>query len=454
MTLPPFPRDFLFGAASAAYQIEGAAARDGRGPSVWDAFCARRGKIADGTSGAIATAHYDRMEADLDLIADLKLQAYRFSISWPRVMPEGTGAVNLQGLDFYDRLVDGLLARGVIPVPTLYHWDMPLALYRNKGGFFSRDVAEPMGDYARVVSARLGDRVTRWITLNEPWEHGFLGHCSGEHAPGNRRPWSFMQVMHHQLLGHGHMVQAIRAERPAAEVGLTVSINPIHPASDSKADQKAAERLNRFCNAVCLDPVLKGAHNADLMRRFRLFSPQIAEQDMALISTPVDFIGINNYSRHLAKARWWMPFMQAESPAEAPRDDGFEKDGTEYTAMGWEIYPHSLGEALKFLREGYDNPPVYVTENGIALGDVVSDGAVHDTKRIAFLEAMLGQLHQALDAGSDLRGYFVWSLTDNFEWALGLTKRFGLIHVDYETQSRTPKDSALWYRNVITAPRG
>lgn len=445
---PALPADFRIGAATAAYQIEGAHDRDGRAPSIWDDFVRRPGKIADGSSGATATGHYDRLEEDLDLMAALGLEVYRFSISWSRVMPEGRP--NPAGLAFYDRLIDGLIARGISPMPTLFHWDMPLDLHQRHGGWRGRDTAAHFADYAAAMMRHFGDRVPRFITLNEPWEHAYLGYAAGEHAPGEKRLWNFPKVIHHQLLGHGRALEAMRAERSGVELGITLSMTPIEPVTP--ADEAAAARLNEFVNFITYDAVFRGAYPADLWRRLRFIRPHVGPDDMRIISGKVDFVGLNNYSRAPGIRRWWMPFIGADSPREKPAAREYVRDGVQFTTMGWEVCPDAIGQCLRWIRERYGNPPTWITENGIALADA-PDGAgrVEDPLRIAYLRAHMGEAEKALAEGSDLRGYLVWSLMDNFEWALGQSKRFGLIHVDYPSLTRRIKASGHWIRDLIEA---
>lgn len=449
-----FSGDFVWGAATAAYQIEGAIETDGKGKSIWDIFTAIPGKIADGTNGVIACDHYDRLEQDLDLIAELGLTAYRFSVAWSRIFPAGKGELNQSGLDFYSRLVDGLLARNVQPFPTLFHWDMPQAIYEENGGFMARDTASYFADYADAVTRSLGDRVKSWITLNEPWEHAFMGHIEGVHAPGVQRFDMYLPLIHHQLLGHGLAMQAIRASQPAADVGITLSLTPVHPGEDTDEHRAAAGRLNEFINFVTLDPVFRGAYPTDLWARMDGFHPEIGKDDMTLISAQLDFVGVNTYQRIFGEPSADIPFLQAtEAHGEKPRETEFYKDGTLYTTMGWEVYPDSLGEVLGWIRNDYGNPSVYITENGIALDDKNIDGRIQDTLRTEYLENHIAQVQSAMSEGSDIKGYFVWTLMDNFEWAVGCEKRFGIVHTDFSNLTRTIKDSGYWYRNLIKASR-
>lgn len=447
-----FPAHFKFGAATAAYQIEGAVREGGRGVSIWDEFCRRKGTIRGGDTGDQACDHYFRYREDAALMRQLGLQSYRFSIAWPRVLPDGTGPVNTKGLDFYKRLVDELLARDITPFVTLFHWDMPAVLMKRYGGFLDRRAAEDYADYAEVVVRALGDRVKHWITINEPFEHAFFGYATGMHAPGLFRSWSYLEVMHHQLLAHGMGVERIRAECPSAKVGIALSLTPIHPSSggDPEKSQTAARTANEFMNFITLDPLLRGRYPEDLFRRLRLFLPRILHDDMQRIRAPLDFIGINNYQREHARFCRWVPFLQSwieEGGAIAQSET--MRDGVQYTSMDGEVHSSALHEALSWLRRDYGNPPVYITENGAAFDDSLSDGAVRDPKRVAYIAAHLTEVQRALAEGADVRGYFVWSLLDNFEWAAGYSKRFGIVHVDYESQARTIKSSGLWYAEQI-----
>lgn len=454
-----FPEDFVFGASASAFQIEGAPGADGKGPSIWDEFAARPGAVRGGAGAdaLVACDHYARWPQDVGIAADIGLDAYRFSVSWPRVMPTGRGAVNRAGLDFYSRLVDGLLEKGVRPFPTLYHWDLPLALQKELGGFRNRDAAALFADYAATVGRALGDRVKDWITINEPFEFACFGHLFGTHAPGVKNPFAYLPALHHQLLAHGLAVSALRAESAGARVGVALSWTPVHPARSSpaaaaRADLAAAARVNDLMNRISFDPILKGAYPESLARG-RLLRLPIKPGDMETISAPLDFVGLNYYSREKAKKNPFVPFIGADVTGKEPRELP-ETDAR--TAMGWEVYHEGLTEILAELRTGYGNPPVLVTEFGSAWTDALVPGAdgtarVHDGRRVRYLRDALGAMHAALQAGSKLRGAFVWSLTDNFEWAEGNAKRFGLVHVDYATQARVIKDSGRWYSRLIRA---
>jgi beta-glucosidase len=449
-----FPAHFKFGAATAAYQIEGAADDDGRGMSIWDEFCGKAGRIRGGDNGDRACEHYFRYRQDTAVMRQLALQSYRFSISWPRVLPNGTGPINQRGLSFYQRLVDELLASDITPFVTLFHWDMPSALMQRYGGFLDRRAAQDYADYVEVVVRALGDRVKHWITINEPFEHAFFGYVMGSHAPGLRRPWSYPTVMHHQLLAHGMAVERIRAERPGAQVGIALSLTPIHPSPDGNfsKNQTAARTANELMNFITLDPLLRGCYPEDLCRRLRWFPPRIDHDDMKRIQAPLDFIGVNNYQREHAYFSRWIPFLQSWiNGGGALAESESMRDGVQYTSMGWEVYPPAMHEVLSWLRRDYGNPPVYITENGAAFEDALINGTIHDPKRIAYIAAYLAEVQRAIAEGADVRGYFVWSLLDNFEWAAGYSKRFGIVHVDYKSQARTIKSSGLWYAEQIRA---
>jgi len=439
MTDTIFPEGFLWGAATSAYQIEGSPLADGAGPSIWHAFAHTPGRIADGETGDTACDHYRRYRDDVALMAELGLTAYRFSINWGRVFPDGTGRPNPRGLDFYHRLVDALHARGIAPMATLYHWDLPLTLQQH-GGWLNRDSAGWFGDYAQAVYRALDDRVHLWATLNEPWVVAVGGHLNGDLAPGHRSPAEAALVGHNLLRAHATAVQAYRAEG-RHRVGLVVNLEPQHSATDTESDQVAAARRDAFINRWFLDPVLLGRYPRALIEGFGPAWPAFPGEDLRLIREPLDFFGINYYSRSVVR------HAEADIPARAER---VRQDGRPHTAMDWEVYPQGLTETLVRLKEDYGNPPLYVTENGAAFPDPEPrEGSVADPNRVAYLRAHLEAVRDALGQGVDLRGYFAWSLLDNFEWAYGFTKRFGLVHVDYVTQARTPKASARFYTEVI-----
>nr|6Z1H_A Chain A, ANCESTRAL RECONSTRUCTED GLYCOSIDASE [synthetic construct]6Z1H_B Chain B, ANCESTRAL RECONSTRUCTED GLYCOSIDASE [synthetic construct]6Z1M_A Chain A, Ancestral reconstructed glycosidase [synthetic construct]6Z1M_B Chain B, Ancestral reconstructed glycosidase [synthetic construct]6Z1M_C Chain C, Ancestral reconstructed glycosidase [synthetic construct] len=435
-----FPKDFLWGAATAAYQIEGAANEDGRGPSIWDTFSHTPGKVHNGDNGDVACDHYHRYKEDVELMKELGLNAYRFSISWPRILPEGEGKVNQKGLDFYNNLIDELLENGIEPFVTLYHWDLPQAL-QDKGGWENRETVDAFAEYARVCFERFGDRVKYWITFNEPNVFAVLGYLSGVHPPGMKDLKKAFRAAHNLLLAHARAVKAYREISQNGQIGITLNLSPVYPASDNEEEDKAAaERADQFNNWF-LDPIFKGKYEHMLERLGEQIAanggelPEITDE-MEILSASLDFIGLNYYTSNLVRAN---PNSGSSSvkPPDLPRTD-----------MGWEIYPEGLYDLLKRIHEKY-NLPIYITENGMAVDDEVEDGAVHDTNRIDYLKEHLEAVHKAIEEGVNVRGYFVWSLMDNFEWANGYSKRFGLIYVDYKTQKRTPKKSAYWYREVI-----
>jgi beta-glucosidase len=431
-----FPQDFVWGAATASYQIEGAAREAGRGESVWDRFCATSGKVRNGDSGEVACDFYHRYREDVALMRDLGIGAFRFSIAWPRVLPTGRGPVNEAGLDFYDRLVDELLANEIEPFVTLFHWDTPQAL-EDEGGWPARATAEAFVEYAETVSGRLGDRVHHWITHNEPWVHAWIGYAWGEHAPGRTSEIDAVAAAHHLLLSHGWAVDAIRRNAPDAQVGITLNLSHAYPASDTPEDEAAAWQVDGQGNRWFLDPIFRGAYPADLLERNEIVEPFVRGGDLEAISAPLDFLGVNNYFRFVVSAGTDGPRMQRDS-------------GAQHTDMGWEVYPDGLNRLLVRIARDYAPPAVYVTENGAAFGDVrVHDGRVHDPERTAYLESYIAAVSDAIADGAPVKGYFVWSLLDNFEWAHGYSKRFGIVYVDYPTLDRVPKDSFYWYRDFI-----
>lgn len=444
-----FPEGFVFGSATAAYQIEGAVAEDGRRPSIWDVFSHTPGRTVGGDTGDVADDHYHRLDADLDLMASLGLQAYRFSIAWPRIVPEGRGAANRPGLDFYERLVDGLRTRGITPIATLYHWDLPQVL-EDEGGWTVRSTAEAFGEYAGVVAQALGDRVDTWTTLNEPWCAAFLGYGSGVHAPGRTDPLAALQAAHHLNLAHGLGVQAIRAALPGARTSVTMNLHVFRPEGPTGA--AAARRLDAVGNRIFLGPMLDGAYPADLLEDTAGITDWsfVQDDDLAAIRQPIDVLGVNYYSTSHVRLR------DGDAPNGAPASPWPGADGVEFlplegplTEMGWNIDPAGLTDLLVAMHERYPGLPQMVTENGAAFADVVEDGAVHDADRIDYLHRHFAAAQDAIAQGVDLRGYFVWSLMDNFEWSFGYSKRFGIVRVDYDTLERTPKDSARWYAELI-----
>jgi beta-glucosidase len=428
MTLRSFPPGFCWGAATSAYQIEGAWNEDGKGESIWDRFAHSPGHVANGDHGDVACDHYHRFAEDVGLMRRLGLQAYRFSISWPRVLPTGRGMVNARGLDFYDRLVDALRAAGIEPFPTLYHWDLPQAL-QDEGGWTRREMAAWFAEYTAQVARRLADRVRFWTTLNEPRVVIINGYQTGEHPPGVRDRGLARQVGHHLLLAHGRALQALHAADASARVGIALNQAGADPAGDSPADADAAEAAWRD-ECFFLGPLLKGEYESMPSE-----SPRIEPGDLRVIAQPLDFLGVNFYARQV---------VGAGGPVR-------RVPGSSHTAMGWEVHPPALRRLLGRLHAEYPLPPLFITENGAAFHDEVSgDGHIHDAPRQEYLRQHIAQLRLAMDDGVDVRGYFVWSLLDNFEWTFGYDPRFGLVRVDYATQQRTVKDSGEWYRRLIS----
>jgi len=443
-----FPPGFVFGAATAAYQIEGAVDVDGRGPSIWDTYSHTPGKTFQGHTGDVAVEHYTRYRADVALMRELGLDAYRFSVSWPRVLPQGAGTVEQRGLDFYRRLVDELLENGIAPWLTLYHWDLPQAL-QDRGGWAARDTALRFADYAGIVYDALADRVPHWSTLNEPMCSSLLGHMAGQHAPGHQDAVEASRAVHHLLLGHGLATQVMR-DKGADHLGITLNFTPMSPASDSPADVDAARRLDGQQNRMFLVPIVTGEYPADVVRDLAAAGAPlpIEDGDLAVISTPIDWLGVNYYFRSVVQAvdeptGEPSPFIGAE------RIQELEPEGPT-TTMGWGISPEGFTGLLDRISGMAPGLPMYITENGSAWPDEVSpDGQVHDPERVDYLVRHLAAMTESIEAGADVRGYFAWSLLDNYEWARGYEQRFGLVHVDYETQVRTPKDSARAYAEVL-----
>jgi beta-glucosidase len=425
-SLPPFPPGFQFGVSTASYQIEGAADQDGRGPSIWDTFSHTPGRTRDGDTGDVACDHYHRYAGDVALMADLGVDAYRFSVAWPRIQPEGSGPANAKGLDFYDRLVDALGEHGIAALPTLFHWDLPQAL-EDGGGWLNRETALRFGDYVALVADRLGDRVRRWITLNEPVVHMAQGYAFGDHAPGRTLGLAALPVAHHQLLGHG---LAVRALENAGEVMITNNLTPV-----IAEDAAAGMAYDAFHNRLFTDPVLLGEYPGFLADAL---GDVVRDGDLDIISTPMDALGVNYYNP-----------TRVGAPAAADAPLPFETrpiDGVPTTAFGWPVVPSGLYDLLTGLRDTYGDrlPPVYITENGCSTDDVLDDRF-----RVDYLDGHLRAVHRAMADGVDVRGYFVWSLLDNFEWAEGYSQRFGLVRVDFETQERTPRSSYRWLRGVL-----
>lgn len=440
-----FPAGFIWGAATASYQIEGAAFEDGRGSSMWDDFAATPGKTHQGDSGQIAADHYHRVAEDTDLMVQLGLGGYRFSIAWPRILPQGRGNVNTAGLDFYDRLVDTLLQKGISPFVTLYHWDLPSPL-QQQGGWVNRDTAYAFADYAEVVARRLGDRVAGWITLNEPWCSAYLGYGIGVHAPGIQDRQAAVDAAHHLLLAHGLALPRIRAHvSPQAEVGITLLLSPVYAADDRPETWRDVRLADAFSNGWFLDPLVRGHYPAQFFASLGTNEPPIQEGDLELISAPIDFLGVNNYSRLLVRGAATTPLADScECVSPIP--------GACYTEMGWEVYPHGLRDLLVHVNQEYALPKLYVTENGAAFKDVWDgNNMVSDPRRVEFLRSYIAGLAEAIEQGVPLRGYFVWSLIDNFEWSEGYSKRFGVVYVDYPTQQRILKESGSWYAAFLSA---
>jgi len=436
-----FPNHFLLGAATAAYQVEGAAHEDGRTPSIWDTFCRTPGKVRHGDTGDIACDHYHRLEEDLNLISALGLRAYRFSIAWPRVMPDGNGKLNQKGLDFYRRLLDGLKSRDVVPMATLYHWDLPQTL-QDKGGWLNRDTADRFADYVSTMAAAFGNDVAFWVTLNEPWCSAFAGHLEGRHAPGLTDLASAVAAAHHLLLAHGLAVRALRAADVTGQVGIALNLSDVVPATSQAEDVVAAARVDGYENRWFLDPLLRGGYPEDMLAWYgqQADLSAIRQEDFEVIRARVDFVGINYYERKLVSRGDGVNGAQRQPP-EGP-----------LTAGGLPVRPDGLSHILNRVHSEYTNLPLYVTENGAAFNDYVDpEGGVDDIERIDFLDRHLRSVQAAILAGIDVRGYFVWSLMDNLEWADGYGRRFGIVYVDFRTQTRIPKASAEWYRKFIGA---
>ena len=429
-----FSERFVWGVATSSFQIEGASQEDGKGLSIWDSFCREPGTISDHSNGDIACDHYHRWEQDLDLIASLGVDAYRFSVSWPRVRPTGSGAWNSKGLDFYEKLVDGLLQRGIKPYLTLNHWDLPQSL-QEKGGWAQRDTVHRFVEYALGMDDRLGDRVATITTHNEPWVMATLGHETGIFAPGIKDRAIAMQASHHLLLSHGMALQALRATGCKSRLGIVLNLSPVYPATDAPADLAKAHLEDGRLLRWYMDPLLLARYPQDVVTFLGADAPHIEAGDLDVIATPMDFLGVNYYSRSVVSGS-----------GEWDKLSG----GRECTDMGWEIYPEGLTDLLLRLNRDYQVPPLYVTENGGAFKDSLVDGHIKDTNRIEFIARHIEAVAVAMRQGVRMEGYMVWSLLDNFEWASGYEKRFGIVHVDYASQRRTLKDSAVWYRDFIS----
>jgi beta-glucosidase len=459
-----FPSTFVWGAATASYQIEGGVGEGGRGPSIWDTFSHTPGRTLDGDTGDVAADHYHRWREDVALLRDLGVDAYRFSIAWPRVQPDGSGAFNVEGLGFYSRLVDALLDAGIAPVATLYHWDLPQAL-EDAGGWADRDTAFRFADYAARVARELGDRVHTWTTLNEPWCSAYLGYGSGVHAPGRREPAAALAAVHHLNLAHGLGGRAIRAVLgDKARLSATLNLHVIRADDPASADDReAVRRIDALANGAFLDPMLDGAYPEDLLADTAPVSDWcfVRDGDLDTIAVPLDVLGVNYYSTvTVRRFRGVGRPPRADGHGAAEASPWIAADNVEFveqpgphTAMGWNIDPSGLTELLSSIAARYPTLPLMVTENGAAFDDAVSaDGRVHDVERVAYLQEHVEAVAAALEAGVDVRGYFVWSLLDNFEWGYGYDRRFGIVRVDYDTLERTWKDSAYWYRDLVRSP--
>ncbi len=442
-----FPEGFVWGTATAAYQIEGAFAEDGRGTSIWDTFSHTPGKTLHGDTGDIADDHYHRVEQDLELMAGLGVNGYRFSVAWPRIQPDGRGAPNQRGLDFYRRLIDGLRMRSIAPALTIYHWDLPQAL-QDAGGWPNRDTAQRFAEYAALLFDAFGDSVPMWITLNEPWVSAWVGYAIGGHAPGIQDTSQALAAAHHLLLGHGLAVQAFRARAlSGARIGITLNLAPTRAASPEVADVAAARLRDGNQNRWFLDAIFRGQYPDDMLEHYRRRADFgfVQDGDLPAMAQPIDFLGVNYYMRHTVHAGRGDGPLGINTVERVP-------DGIPTTTMGWGIEPDGLTELLVRIARDYPPIPTYVTENGASFYDYVDpEGGVDDEERIAFLDAHFRAAHAAIQAGVDLRGYFIWSLMDNFEWAHGYSKRFGLIYVDFPSQARILKQSASWYARVARA---
>jgi beta-glucosidase len=436
-----FPEDFLFGVATASYQIEGAWNEDGKGESIWDRFAHTPGNILDGTTGDVACDHYHRFAEDVALMRELGISAYRFSISWPRVLPSGKGAVNEKGLAFYRRLIEKLKEAGIKPVVTLYHWDLPQAL-QDRGGWENEETVEAFAEYARLLFATFKDDVHLWITHNEPWVVAFIGNYEGRHAPGKRDFQAALRVARNLLLSHGHAVRVFREVSPEGAIGITLNLSPVHPLTEEQEDKEAAQRFDGYLNRFFLDPLFRGQFPEDMLTFYRkkgFTLEPFTEEERAIVAQPLDFLGINYYSRHVVQ--------KGGEPVLETREH--QNPYVERSDMGWEVYPRGIYEIVERVTKEYQPQAIHITENGFAFPDTLQNGTINDERRIAYLRDHLLWLYQALEAGYPVKGYFVWSIMDNFEWAFGFSKRFGLVYVDYTTQQRIPKRSFFFYREVI-----
>lgn len=435
-----FPESFLWGAATSAYQIEGAPLADGAGPSIWHRFVRTPGRVANGETGDVACDHYNRYREDVQLMKGLGLNAYRFSVSWSRILPDGVGRVNQGGLDFYRRLVDALLEAGIRPMATLYHWDLPAAL-DDRGGWLNPDVQHWFAEYANVMFKALDDRIEMWATLNEPWVVTDGGYLHGPLAPGHRNIYEAPRATHNLMLSHARAVQAYRAAGKN-RIGLVVNLEPKYPATDRSEDAEATRRADAYMNRQYLDPVLRGEYPQEVVDGFGEAWPAIPASDFDLLREPFDFLGVNYYTRGITKA---------DESAIVERASRIRNPRAAYTETGWEVFPQGLTDILVWVRERYGEMPIYITENGAAFYDppAADEGAIEDPLRVSYYRSHIAAVREAIKQGVDVRGYFAWSLLDNFEWALGYAKRFGIVHVDYQTLQRTPKASARFYSEVI-----
>jgi beta-glucosidase len=444
MTFCRFPEKFLWGAATSSYQIEGAVKEDGRGESIWDRFSHTPGKILNGDTGDIACDHYHRFKEDIRIMKKLGLKSYRFSIAWPRIFPNGKGAINSKGVDFYKQLVEELLEKGIEPMVTLYHWDLPQVL-QDKGGWYNRDTIGYFADYAFYMYRALGDRVKLWITHNEPLSSSYIGHATGEYAPGIADPAVSAQVSHHIMLSHAKAVQAFRqSDCRDGSIGIVLYFVDIHPASDKQEDREIAQMVDGVINRWFIDPVLKGSYPGETLDIFmkEFNAPVIKQEDMDFMkANAVDFIGVNYYTRMVVRKSKGPAFLGYETVI---------PEHANLTGIGWEIYPEGLYNILMKICRDYGNPLMYITENGAAFSDTqVKGNIVQDNDRIDYVKAHLIEVNRAIKDGANIGGYFLWSLMDNFEWSHGYSQRFGIIHVDFETLKRSWKKSAFWYRDVI-----
>ncbi|MCH7231842.1 GH1 family beta-glucosidase [Glycomyces sp. L485] len=455
-----FPSGFAWGAATSSYQVEGSTTADGRGQSIWDTFVSEPGRVVDGSNGDKAIDSYHNIEGDVALVGELGLNSYRFSLSWPRICPDGDGKVNRAGLDYYSALVDALLEQGITPWVTLYHWDLPQAL-ENGGGWPKRDTAERFGEFAQIAHQALGDRVKRWITVNEPWCAAFLGYSSGEHAPGRREPAASIAAAHHLMLGHGLAARAIKEAEPDATVSIGLNFYPVYAASDAPVDVDAARRIDGVQNRWFTDAALKGAYPEDIVDDFTAVTDFsfVEVGDMEVINAPLDCLSVNYYSQYTVTGREGGAVSASAAPTGAgspwPANEhvGFMTTGLPQTDMGWEIAPEGLSETLRRLHANYPDVTLAVTENGAAFPDKLVEDQVADSERLDYVREHLGACADAVEAGVPLIGYFAWSLADNFEWAWGYTKRFGLVYVDFETGQRVVKDSGKWYCDLVRTAR-